>query len=302
MKQQASTHTEIYRRFEGELRARPLRFLVIAWSGVRLSLRKKLPLLLLYIPPWITCIIFSFLVQLKFTAEAGQVPGVDAARAKMLGAAAGALLEVAELIVQYINSPVLMFGILAITWYGAGLIAEDRRLGANLLYFSRPITRMDYLLGKFFAAATFGAFALLAPVLVVCSVAAFTSPNWSFLTEQYEVIFASLGFCSLLITVITLLVLCVSSLVERKTLALVGVFGFMFLLEAVSNLMFQLTDQWIFRAFSVTFNLERISNWMFDRKREFELPVSTSWIALGSLSLACILILVRRVRRMEVVA
>ena len=303
MSQQASTHTEIYRPFEGELRPRPLRFLTIAWSGIRLSLRKKLPLLLLFTPPWIACIIASFLVQLKFTAESGNVPGVDAAQAAMIGAAAGSLLQVSQLIVNYINfPPVLIFAILSIAWYGSGLIAEDRRLGANLLYFSRPITRLDYLLGKFFAAAAFGAFALLAPVLVVCSVAAFSSPNWSFVTEQYKVILASIGFATILISLITILVLAVSSLVERKTLALVGVFGFMFLLEAVSNLLFNLTRETIFRTTSITQNLSRISHWMFDRPQEFDWPVESSWWALGIIFTICCGILIRRVRHMEVVA
>ena len=54
----ATTHTEVYRRFEGELRLRPLRFLTIAWSGIRLGFRRKMPALLLYAPVMITCIVF----------------------------------------------------------------------------------------------------------------------------------------------------------------------------------------------------------------------------------------------------
>jgi ABC-2 type transport system permease protein len=298
----ASTHTEIYRPFKGELRARPLRFLTIAWSGIRLSFRKKLPLLLLFVPPWITSIVFCFLVHLKFQAESGQIPGLDGQRAQMLGAAAGAMLQVSQLIVNFVNSPVLMFAILAIAWYGAGLIAEDRRLGANLLYFSRPITRLDYLLGKFVAAASYGCFALLVPALMICGIAAFSSPNWSFLTEQWDVILKTLGFCSVVICVITALVLCVSSLVERKSLALVGVFGFVFLLESVSRVLWLLTESDIFRVTSLVRNLVRISNWMFDQKTRFSWPVESSWIALGVLFVVSLAVLARRVRHMEVVA
>ena len=43
----ATTHTEVYRRFDGELRAHPLRSVVLGWSGIRTGFKKKLPMLLL---------------------------------------------------------------------------------------------------------------------------------------------------------------------------------------------------------------------------------------------------------------
>ena len=43
----ASTHTEVYRRFTGELSARPKRALVLARAAVRLAFKRKLPILLL---------------------------------------------------------------------------------------------------------------------------------------------------------------------------------------------------------------------------------------------------------------
>ena len=60
----ASTHTEVYRPFEGQLLTRPMRPAVLAWSGIRLGFRKKLPAFLLFTPPtvnawptpsWCTC-------------------------------------------------------------------------------------------------------------------------------------------------------------------------------------------------------------------------------------------------------
>ena len=47
----ATTHTEVYRRFDGELRQRPLRSVTLAWSGIRIGFKKKLPMLLLFIIP-----------------------------------------------------------------------------------------------------------------------------------------------------------------------------------------------------------------------------------------------------------
>jgi hypothetical protein len=48
---------------------------------------------------------------------------------------------------------------------GSGLISKDLRTNANLIYFSRPIGKIDYLVGKFCAALTYMALGTLVPVL-----------------------------------------------------------------------------------------------------------------------------------------
>lgn len=299
----AATHTEIYRRFEGRLRRHPLRFVTITTSGIRLAFKRKLPLLLLYAPIGIAAIVCSFLVHLKFAAESGNVPGIGGEQAAALAAVTGRLLEVSQLIVDFVtHAMVRVMALLAIAWYGAGLIAEDRRLGAHLLYFSRPITRLDYLLGKFFAAAFFGACGVLVPGMAICGVAAFSSPHWSFLTRQTDVILATLGFGTLWIVVVTAIVLCISSLVERKTLALAGVIGLVFLVEAVSNLLAVLTDDPRFRLLSLFRNFERIADWMFHRPEHLAWDVSSSFAVVGAVTAVALAVLARRLRRMEVVA
>lgn len=49
----------------------------------------------------------------------------------------------------------------------AGLIAEDRRTGAMELYFSRPLRRRDYVLGKLLATALVPATTLVLPFLLL---------------------------------------------------------------------------------------------------------------------------------------
>ena len=55
----AQIHTEVYRRFQGELRSHPFRFWPILTSGIRSNVKKKLPLMLLYLPVVIATVIFS---------------------------------------------------------------------------------------------------------------------------------------------------------------------------------------------------------------------------------------------------
>ncbi len=296
----ASTHTEVYRRFEGELRTRPLRFLTIAWSGIRHGFRRKLPAALLYGPVFISCIIACFRVHFGFSLKSGELGGpADQFSSAMITSVLG---DVVDNIFIYIQSTAF-FALITVAWYGAGLIAEDRRMGANLLYFSRPITRLDYLLGKFLSAFAFGALALVLPCMLVCSIASFSSPNWSFLTGEWDKILKILLFSGLWVATVTVVVLAVSSMVGRKTMALVGVVGFVVVSGGVSRAFAGLFDEQRFTLFSLFQNFERLGEWILDR-RDLSDPVtieSTLW-ALGALWAVCLVILTNRVRKMEVVA
>jgi len=296
----ATTHTEVYRRFEGELRPRPLRFLTIAWSGIRLGFRRKLPAFLLYGPVLIGCIIACFRVHFAFALQSGELGGAgDQVGAAMISSVLG---DVVDNIFIYIQNTAF-FALIAVAWYGSGLISEDRRLGANLLYFSRPITRLDYLLGKFLSAGMFGALALMVPCMVVCGIASFSSPDWSFLTEEWDKILKILLFSSLWVATVCVVVLAVSSLVGRKTLALVGVVGFVVLSGGVSQVLAAAFNEDRFTLFSLFQNFERIGQWILDRQDPGDTVTveSTLW-ALGSLWAVCLVVLTNRVRKMEVVA
>jgi len=296
----ASTHTEIYRPFDGEIRERALRFVPIALSGIRVGFKKKLPLLLLFGPLAITCIVYCVMVNVRFTLESGQALEGQRLQAQMMAAAMETLLAVSKLIVDFMQRA-QFFALLAITWYGGGLIAEDRRLGAHLLYFSRPITRTDYVLGKLGVCFWFGALAVVYPVIVINLVAAFSSPDWSYVTGEGDVIWKSILFALFWVLAVASLVLCVSSLVARKTFALVSVFGIVMLVEAVANVAAEITDDAHFRIASLFTNFAHLANYLFDRE------LVQPWNPLLSLALivagiaGALTVVWLRVRRLEVV-
>ncbi|MEM9380892.1 MAG: hypothetical protein AAGB93_13145 [Planctomycetota bacterium] len=303
----AETHTEVYRRFHGTLRRRPLRSLTLAWSGVRIGFRKKLPVLLLYAIPLISTIVTSFVVQFKFDAESGQYGSLggraDGASVLAAGLAiSNQLGEVSDLIFNYLLSvPMLSVAVLAMGWFGSGLISEDKRLRAHLLYFARPMTRWTYMLGKLGTVVFWGAMAIVVPITIVCGVAAFTSPDWSFVTQRWDVILRLELFGVLWILVHGLLVLAISSMVDRRNHAIAGLFGFYFLAGASAEAMTIVLDDSSWRLLSIPRNFERIFNEMLGRNPfgvEWGIE-ATVWV-LGGLSLACILVLARQTKRMEV--
>lgn len=299
----ASTHTEIYRPFTGSLREHPHRWLTIGASAVRQGFKRKLPALLLFTPIVIGCVIACFRVYFRFQLLSGELVNINSP------GAAGITMMVTETlgdvvanITTYTQS-MAFFSLMIVAWYGAGLIAEDRRLGANLLYFSRPISRLDYLLGKGSGTFAFGFLALTLPCLLVCSVAVFTSPEWSFMIEEWPSILKVILFSGIWVSTITLLVLTISSLVGRKSHALIGIIGTIVLSGGVSAVLSHLLRENAFSLLNLFENFERLGEWMFDRwDSDREVTIGQTLAALGGFWGICLLILSARVRKLEVVA
>src|SRR6185503_4325935 len=170
----AETHLEVYRPFLGKLRDEPLRFWPLTTTGLRTALKQRRALFVLYLPALIVTVILCFVVYIKFTAE-GMLQDQDVERELdfqgqlvkgMVLAQAQQLLNVVSLILDFAKG-MGGFALLAVAWFASGLFCEDKKAGAHQLYFARPITRLDYFLGKFLIASFFGLCAMLVPLFSV---------------------------------------------------------------------------------------------------------------------------------------
>jgi ABC-type transport system involved in multi-copper enzyme maturation permease subunit len=194
------------------------------------------------------------------------------------------------------------FALLAVAWFASGLFCEDRKAGAHQLYFARPITRLDYFLGKFLVAAYFALKAVLVPVLATCIAAAVFSPEWAFLKEEWDVFFRATAFSLLWTVVVCSLVLAASSLASRKSFALLGVFGFVMLSVPFAGILGQFVDRRLF-ALALLIDLDALGQAIFGRPTEIEGVTGAS--ALGFVTLLsafCWAVIWLRLRRLEVVA
>lgn len=307
----ASTHTEVYRRFHGELR--PARFAAfpLAASGIKVALKQRWPWLL-FLPPLIATVIFSFVVYSKFSLEQGVTPSAlgggesgAGVATNAIGTMASRMIQVKDLIFGSIVT-MTIFSVLISAWYGAGLIAEDRRAGAHLLYFARPLSKRDYAIGKLLVVGAFSLTAVLLPGLVICTVASVASPDWSFVKTEGSLFLRVTAFALIHAIVLGSLALAASSLAPRKIFALVGILGFLMLAQGVGLLVAKLQDDWTWLALGPWASLRRVGAWMLDVKRapgvRITWDVEWSIAALAVLVVACWIVIASRVRRMEVVA
>lgn len=305
----AVANVEIYRPWRGTAKLARLRWWQLARANVRTAAKRKLPLVILLAPLAIATVIFSFVVYTRFSLEAGQTPAAlggshgatSALGATLMAGAAQQMIQTRAMIVAF-HLATNAFSLLLMAWFGAGLIAEDKRLGAHLLYFARPITKLDYLLAKLVTVGFYGALGALLPGLVICTVATFASPEWSFLTEEGDVVWESIAFGCLWTLLVSSVVLCVSSLASRRTFALIGVFAWFLLSHALAGILAQAQANQDFLAVSPGLASVRVANWIFGLH---EGPRSSLAWALTSIGATIVLglgIAWRRVRKLEIVA
>lgn len=301
----ASTHTEVYRPYGGTLVPERLRFLSLARASIRTATKRKLPLVILYAPIAIGTVIFSFVVYARFALKSGVTPGAlggGANPAALLAAGmAETMLQVRQIIVPFYLG-VSVFTLLLIAWYGAGQIAEDRRAGAHLLYFARPLTRLDYVLGKLAALAFFALLAVLVPPLVICTVAAFSSPEWSFIKQEGKVVPQAIVFSLLWVVAWSSVGLAISSLCPKKSFALVASFVFFLLPHAIALLLAELGREPLFHALSLQSSFLRIASSLFGTpSMGLRFDPAIAYSSVAAYTVLAWAILAWRVRRMEVV-
>lgn len=302
----AATHTEVYRPFRGTIAPRKLRFWPLTGSGVRVACKRKLPLLLFFAPPAILTTIFSFLIYATYAAQApegplGQLGGFQGLATNVIAHRAQQLVRVKSLVTIF-HQLMVWFSLIATSWYGAGLMAEDRRAGAHQLYFSRPLTRMDYFLGKLGVVATFASFALLLPGLVLCLVATFTSPEFSFLREEWVVVPQTFLYGLTWVLLTSLAALAVSCLVAKKILSLVGMFAIFVMSFGMAGILGHKVDPAWF-ALSPILDVWALGAHLFAVETQVPAPPwpLALW-ALGGWAALFLAVIAWRLRRIEVVA
>jgi len=108
---------------------------------------------------------------------------------------------------------------------GAGEIAEDLRSGGLVFYLGRPVTRLDYLLGKTVSVSFVVSLVTLVPALFLFTVQSLFEGEWAWFRDHLRVLPAILGFTVILCLFVSGLVLGVSAIARRRLWATVSIAG-----------------------------------------------------------------------------
>jgi ABC-2 type transport system permease protein len=273
-----------YRRYEARSPLHQARFWPITREALRLILAKRafLGLLAVSFLPFVVRVIQIYLVT-RFP-EAGRVLPIDG---RLFG--------------DFLNQQI-GFTILLSIFGASGLIANDLRTGAILVYLSRPLTRRDYVAGKLLVPLALNLAVTLVPGLVLYAVGLALAPEMYLKWELAWIAPAIVAHAIAVSVVVSLLVLAVSSLSKSARVAGLGFFGLVAGLEMVRLVLQNGFNRKEAVLLSLQADLQALGVALFGVvDHQLDIPWGWPLLVLVVVSLACLAILRSRVRAVEIV-
>jgi ABC-2 type transport system permease protein len=193
------------------------------------------------------------------------------------------------------------------SWVGPGLVSVDLSNDALPLYLSRPLSRPEYVLGKFCVILLLISAITWVPGTLLLALQVALAPGTWF--QKYYWLFGSMFLGSLLwITVVALLSLALSAWVKWRIVATAGMLGVFFVLAGFGEVVNQIlrTNRGLFLNLGFVMNmvwykLFRIAPTSGARDSVFDLPVWAGWMSLATLATLCLWMISRKLRAREVV-
>jgi ABC-2 type transport system permease protein len=185
---------------------------------------------------------------------------------------------------------------------GTGLIANDRRANALQIYLSKPLTRVEYIAGKF--AILFALLLLVTwvPAILLLVVQVVFTGSIAFLANNVFLLPAITVYALIQVSAMGGAMLALSSL--SKSSRYVGVLyaGFIFFSQALYGVVRGLTGDSSLAWLSIPLDLAQIGDVMFHLVPRYHMPVWSAFAVIALLLASAAFVLDRRVRGVEVIA
>lgn len=278
-------YEEGYHTWHGQLESKPWTWWVITKTGIKLLWRKGMIILLL-------------LASIPFFVRAVQIYLVT--RFGETGEIARALRDF-QINPEFFNSFLqgqTFFLVLVLILSGASLIANDRKYKALPIYFSKPVSFWDYVVGKFLIVGFYGCLVTLVPSLLLFLIRVALARDAAFLKEYFWIPFSLLGYVVIVLIVLGGLILCLSSAARGTRSAAILFFALLTFPDLFRQILSRIPEIGIV---SMSADIRQVGSLMFGLARPYYFSVWLAWIALIAVVGLCIGVLRVKVRPTEVV-
>jgi len=195
----------------------------------------------------------------------------------------------------------LLMMILLMLFSGAGLIADDVKHNAMQLYFSRPIRKMDYFLGKAGVLAFFLLLVTLVPGLLFIIFKLIFSGSFAFLRDYPWLPLSVVGESVFLTVFYALYTLLLSSLSPNRRYVSILIFGVYFFSDILFGIFFGLFRSPYAALLSIKANLQQVTAFLFRRPPTFAVPWVYSLLILLAICLLSVLVVKERIKGVTVI-
>lgn len=275
-------HDQSYRHWEGNLRSHTFRWWTITSEGLRIILRRKLFILIMA------------LAGIQIFIYGGIIYGVNTY---------GLMFKLNVINPKFFFDFIMrqtFFISLVCIFAGSGLIANDLKNNALQLYLSKPLTRIDYLIGKVMIILILLAFITLVPGILLFIENAILSQDLTFLQEEYWIIGAIIVFSLILIIPTGLLILTLSSITKNNRYTAISFIAILMGTPIFSGLITAILKFRWGILISYWSNLEILGRKLFRLQGSPSYWYWSTIIVIGIIGL-CIWIIQRKVKGVEII-
>ena len=197
---------------------------------------------------------------------------------------------------------------LLVVFVGSGLVAEDLRTRALALYLVRPLTPLDYWLGKLLIPASVVVVSFLTPALLLLLFGILVQPSSEMLayaSVQGRTVLAILAFTGVVAIAYSSLVLLLSTWTARRIPALIGGAAVFYGGELVRGVVSHANPPGVefWRATSLMADARVVFHACLDEKLVFEghpPSLTAALLVLGGVTALSAIVVLRRARTVEV--
>jgi ABC-2 type transport system permease protein len=235
-----SIHDLGYRSWQGPLVPQVGRFWVIAQTGIRLTWRNAWVRRLLFfswLPALYIAVLLCLYEQILAQIEArvpvhGRLPWLEGVPLSENRHQIWACL-----LWIFYRYPQMVAVLLVVGQIAPPLVARDVRTKAFLLYFSRPLARFEYVLGKMVVVWAYLVLISAVPAILLYAVGVLISPDWRVLYATWDLPLRSMAASAVLIFPMTAVALAFSSLTSETRYATFAWFAFLGVGWAVNSIL-----------------------------------------------------------------
>jgi ABC-2 type transport system permease protein len=280
-----------YRGYSGRLTPEWSRFAIIPRYAYRRLFQSKVMtafFVMCFVPPLV------YLASIYVSNNIGSL-------AKLLGVTkTRSPIEVnGEFFITYLGAQCPLAFILT-AFVGPGLISSDLSNRALTLYLARPFSRAEYVLGKMSVLLILLSFITWVPGLILFGVqAALAGGGW--LVQNLWIAWAIFAGSWIWILVISLLALALSAWVKWRIAAGALLLGIFFVAAGFGQAVNAVLDVRWGKLINLGYLFTTVWNQLFRGRERFDISAPSAWIVLSLLCVACVWLLHRKLRAVEVV-
>lgn len=275
-----------YYSWEGKLKEGGIKWLPIFFNGIKSVFRKKKSKLLFAFTT------FPFIVFL-IAVYAATKPEL-----RMFTRLVRQISTDALLFHSFYTFGPLMFGMVILSLFaGAELISGDLKFKSFTLYLSRPLSKLDYIKGKFSIVLFYLLlFSLVPGILLIIAKIVFTGE----FSVSINVILAAVVFPLIISFFMASWVLMFSSLSANVKFVYIMFFAFYFVSNTLAAVFGETFRNDNFYLFSIERNIKQFGSYVFNTKPDFNAPAWLSGVVLISVTVIFFFVLMMRLRKTEV--